>query len=255
MPQLKINSHSPFSRSLPSLQRPQLRKKPRLGSSRNFPTCFRRTSPAKSKHASEMRTCLYDFCRRTRVTTYDRDKESGLDYAMARMYANIGGRFTSPDQGSISVKIPGSLNRYAYSASDPINLGDPTGNFSVRLTFVAGGLEGCYGLGGLPFIGGIYAFAWPVSSDDIDCVFPESYDPNCSITAQGNFYGFASLGQPGCEQQDQSDYTSVGRTPYVPPRPDCKGHWKANGSLAHQSEFPIGESHRSTDLFGAPEQC
>ena len=126
---------SSFSRSLPSLQHQQLRKKPRLGSPRSFSRCIRRRSPAKSKRASEMRTCLYDFCRRTRVTTYDRDKESGLDYAMARMYANTGGRFTSPDQAEGILDMPSTLNRYVYGFNDPINHTDPDGNFPILVYF------------------------------------------------------------------------------------------------------------------------
>jgi RHS repeat-associated protein len=62
-----------------------------------------------------------------KFTTYDRDKESGLDYAMARMYGNVGGRFNSPDQGEITLSGPVTLNRYLYTAGDPINYTDPTG--------------------------------------------------------------------------------------------------------------------------------
>ena len=48
---------------------------------------------------------------------------------MARMYAGTGGRFTSPDQGEITLDAPVTLNRYVYSAADPINYTDPDGNF------------------------------------------------------------------------------------------------------------------------------
>lgn len=63
-----------------------------------------------------------------KFTSYDRDKESGLDYAMARMYANNVGRFSSPDQGPIRLHMPTTLNRYTYGNLDPVNNNDPTGN-------------------------------------------------------------------------------------------------------------------------------
>jgi RHS repeat-associated protein len=68
-----------------------------------------------------------------RFTTYDRDKESGLDYAMARMYANAGGRFTTPDQGPSIATKPTTLNRYTYGNLDPINHSDQSGNMSARV--------------------------------------------------------------------------------------------------------------------------
>jgi len=46
-----------------------------------------------------------------KFTTYQRDQESGLDYAMNRYYANTGGRFVSPDKGQPVLTMPSSLNR------------------------------------------------------------------------------------------------------------------------------------------------
>src|SRR6185436_14463439 len=53
-----------------------------------------------------------------KFTTYDRDKESGLDYAMNRMYANMQGRMTSPDKGPNILYLPSSLNRFVYTMND-----------------------------------------------------------------------------------------------------------------------------------------
>jgi RHS repeat-associated protein len=66
-------------------------------------------------------------------TTYERDAESGNDYALARF--NISGlaRFASPDPFHGSVRNPQSLNRYAYTLNNPISIVDPPGqdcNFS-----------------------------------------------------------------------------------------------------------------------------
>jgi RHS repeat-associated protein len=63
-----------------------------------------------------------------KFTSYQRDQESGMDYAEARYYANAAGRFNSPDKGRMLLVIPSSLNRYAYAGLDPINITDQTGN-------------------------------------------------------------------------------------------------------------------------------
>jgi RHS repeat-associated protein len=55
-------------------------------------------------------------CWRQKFTGYERDGETGLDYAQARMYANVQGRFTSVDPLLSSGKPnqPQSWNRYSY---------------------------------------------------------------------------------------------------------------------------------------------
>jgi RHS repeat-associated protein len=60
-------------------------------------------------------------------TSYERDQESGNDYALARSYADGQGRFLAPDPREGWVGDPQSWNRYAYVLNDPINLSDPNG--------------------------------------------------------------------------------------------------------------------------------
>src|SRR4029077_7840058 len=60
-------------------------------------------------------------------TSYERDAESGNDFAVARSYINRLGRFSSPDPLAGKPADPQSLNRYSYVGNDPINLVDPSG--------------------------------------------------------------------------------------------------------------------------------
>jgi RHS repeat-associated protein len=59
-------------------------------------------------------------------TTYERDAESGNDYAMARYYVNRLARFLSLDPLSGDISDPQSLNRFPYTEADPINATDPS---------------------------------------------------------------------------------------------------------------------------------
>ena len=62
-------------------------------------------------------------------TTYERDEEAGLDYAVNRGYSSVLGKFQSADPYRASgYKVdPQSWNRYAYVRNDVINAVDPQG--------------------------------------------------------------------------------------------------------------------------------
>ncbi len=66
---------------------------------------------------------------RQKFTGYERDSETGLDYAQARYFASAQGRFTSVDPLLASgVKVnPKTWNRYAYALNNPLRLTDPSG--------------------------------------------------------------------------------------------------------------------------------
>jgi RHS repeat-associated protein len=61
--------------------------------------------------------------------TYWQDSNTGLDYANNRYYSNAYGRFMTPDPSTSSrgPSNPQNWNRYAYTAGDPVNRLDPTG--------------------------------------------------------------------------------------------------------------------------------
>ncbi|MBK7706080.1 MAG: RHS repeat-associated core domain-containing protein [Acidobacteria bacterium] len=66
---------------------------------------------------------------RQKFTTYQRDEETGLDFAEARMYENRHGRFTAVDPLLASGKSanPQTYNRFAYVGSNPLRFIDPQG--------------------------------------------------------------------------------------------------------------------------------
>ena len=66
---------------------------------------------------------------RKQFTGYERDGETGLEYAQARMYAARLGRFMSVDKWSGSRTNPQTINRYSYVINNPLTLNDPTGNY------------------------------------------------------------------------------------------------------------------------------
>ncbi len=67
---------------------------------------------------------------------YERDSETGLDYAINRYYNSRIGRFMSADP-------LGSTNRYAYALNNPLSLVDPLGLSNCGTTSGSGPLRGC----------------------------------------------------------------------------------------------------------------
>ncbi len=66
---------------------------------------------------------------RQKFTGYQKDSETQLDFAEARMYENRHGRFTAVDPLLASGKSanPQTFNRYVYVGNNPINRSDPSG--------------------------------------------------------------------------------------------------------------------------------
>jgi RHS repeat-associated protein len=77
---------------------------------------------------------------RQKFTSYERDSETDLDFAQARMYGYSHGRFTSPDPSpeSTDLRMPQSMNRYAYVMNNPLLYIDPTGLIWVQAAGCSG---------------------------------------------------------------------------------------------------------------------
>jgi RHS repeat-associated protein len=105
-----------------------------------------------------------------KFTGYERDAETGLDYAFARYYNARLGRFMSGDPLAGDVGDPQSLNRYAYVQNNPTNFIDPTG---LDRCPGEAGLSGC----GLPFEDPVYN---PGPRDPCynGCPLPKTWRPN-----------------------------------------------------------------------------
>jgi RHS repeat-associated protein len=82
-----------------------------------------------------------------RFTNYERDSETGTDYAINRQYQTSTGRFMRPDPVAGSISNPQSLNRYVYVGNDPVNWQDPSG--LVRILII-----NCYTVSSLDHNGG-----------------------------------------------------------------------------------------------------
>jgi RHS repeat-associated protein len=96
-----------------------------------------------------------------KFTGYERDSETGLDYAFARYYSSRLGRFLSTDPLGGAIGDLQSHNGYAYVTNNPTNFTDPSGlcrpSEDCRDGYIRGpcGLD-CIFAGGSTGGGGIY---------------------------------------------------------------------------------------------------
>ena len=91
---------------------------------------------------------------RQKFTGYERDNETGLDFAQARYYGSMMGRFTSADPYNPIVDTedagefneylgqPQNWNRYVYVWNNPLRYIDPFGEKVYVVTYTYGNSEG-----------------------------------------------------------------------------------------------------------------
>ena len=92
---------------------------------------------------------------RQQFGTYERDNETGLDFAQARYYGSVQGRFTSPDPYDVNIERqyaaderdaneifsnyaaqPQHWNHYAYALNNPLKYVDPEGLLEYETTLL-----------------------------------------------------------------------------------------------------------------------
>jgi RHS repeat-associated protein len=71
---------------------------------------------------------------RQKFTGYERDSETELDFAQARYYSSLQGRFASPDSVGGSKLNPQTLNLYSYTNNNPLRSVDPSGHWTFDVT-------------------------------------------------------------------------------------------------------------------------
>lgn len=72
---------------------------------------------------------------RKKFTGYERDSETGLDFAKARYYASTNGRFNSPDVAGPDLTNPQTLNKYRYALNNPLLYVDPSGRYEENVHY------------------------------------------------------------------------------------------------------------------------
>src|ERR1700733_1574298 len=89
----------------------------------NGTPCYQATFTPYGQEMATQNACPQNY----KFTGYERDAETGLDYAFARYYNSRLGRFMSADPMAGSLTDPQSFNRYAYVVNSPTNFTDPAG--------------------------------------------------------------------------------------------------------------------------------
>ena len=138
---------------------------------------------------------------RQQFTAYERDAESGLDFAGARFYASVQGRFTSVDplMASASAANPQTFNRYSYVTNSPLTQIDPSGMFGIS----PGGSQ----LGGVGNVGFFYRDQpTAVSHEEQHSINPPSLQSQvvgtCSLLVSFTGPGYMLENGPGESVED-----------------------------------------------------
>lgn len=166
---------------------------------------------------------------RQKFTSYERDSESGLDFAEARFYSSNQGRFTSVDplMASAVTANPQTFNRYSYVGNSPLTQIDPTGMFSIS--------PGC-GESGIPLVtlneqasqqpqtqglppppgGPVSVSPGPIQIDIGPVPLPEGQEPWPTtievVYSDNKIYNGEPLVSPSGEVIDETPNYGVGRT-------------------------------------------
>ena len=180
-------------------------------------------------------------------TSYQRDGESGLDFALARYYDSTAARFCSADPLGGQPGDPQSWNRYSYSRNDPVNLVDPSGKgflswlldiFAVLFAIFSGGA-------GSPASAAILGSTITVDGVDLTAILA---DVAASAAAGARIGEQAGQGQQPQQPQQQQTQQGSSKSP-------CLGAGvqaalaEALAAAANQSLGTNLSGSRTTDPF------
>jgi RHS repeat-associated protein len=129
-------------------------------------------------------------------TSYQRDAESGLDYAMARYYDSSAGRFCSADPVAGEASDPQTWNRYAYGRNDPIDKTDPSGKswWSSLLIDIGIAVAAYFAPELVPALNGGGTAAAPFESVDATVAGVINNSTTVTVAATGPSIGTALIG-------------------------------------------------------------
>jgi RHS repeat-associated protein len=165
-------------------------------------------------------------------TTYQRDAESGLDYAMARYYDSTAARFCSADPLGGQLDDPQTWDRYAYVRNDPVNLTDPNGE--SWLSWLVDALL----IGADVLTSGFFA---PESAAILGTTETTLHTANLVFTGALGAAGAATA----YEQTKSGGQAQSQKQPQAPSgyRPCPPAWFTITGVGPHQATGPVGGSH------------
>jgi RHS repeat-associated protein len=210
--------------------------------------CYQATFTPYGQEMATLNSCQFNY----KFTGYERDSETGLDYAFARVYNSRFGRFMSGDPFSGDSSVPQSLNRYAYVRNNPPSLTDPTG--------ACQGYNACNPYGGPnnPYKdnGGLEGFCdtyngghgQPAWCGHTDGCFIDGAPTNCAVLQQDEFDLFGAFMKSWIPAWTRA-FDSLGN--YTPWSED-QGSWQLDpiGSVSTS----LGPGETSPPNFEPPEQ-
>lgn len=162
---------------------------------------------------------------RQKFTGYQKDSETNLDFAEARMYENRYGRFTAVDPLLASGKSanPQSFNRYIYVGNNPLNITDPSGEIWAQKQN-----------------GKFWDYYWYNTQEDYDAAYAK--DNSLQLTTNflfqnaGSGVGWISLDRFSRNAEHLSDAQVVsGLT-----SPGCSTCLRMNGYTAYSGIYSMG---------------
>ncbi len=178
----------------------------------------------------------YDEVPETRkgYTGYEKDEESGLDFAQARYYNPKHGRYTSVDPltASANVKNPQTFNRYSYVLNSPYKFSDPLGLIAKEA-----GIGGENGGKNFKTVEAACRYAFGM---DATCVTnpTERPAPESSTNSAAEPQGGAT--SPGAQSQESTG------DPGAPPAPSWEFYWTKKTALKSAHKETIYETVKGT---------